>query len=186
VANRYGLIVGLHLSKKKAIADPENLDDLERLSQRFPRVRWALFHCARSYSAWALERATSRLRNIPNLWYETSSVCETDAFDALFSTADRKRVCYGSDDIGVGITRGKYFSWGHGWTQITADDTNFRKSHCDSRFTFVRYEMVRAIRRAARHARLSRREIEELFYDNAAALVDASRHDLEMELGSPG
>ena len=55
--NRYGLIVGLHVAKADAIADPENLEDLERMSARYPRLRWALFHCARSYSSWALEAA---------------------------------------------------------------------------------------------------------------------------------
>lgn len=175
VADRHGLIVGLHLSRKTAIADPLNLDDLERLAGRFPRVRWVLFHCARSYSFWAIERAAKRLRAIPNLWYETSSVCETDAFDALFSNLPIERICYGSDDFPVGVTRGKYIAYGYSWVQMDETNQSFRISHCDGRMTFVRYEMLRAMRAAARHAGLAREGIEALFHGNASRLVETVR-----------
>jgi glutamate-1-semialdehyde 2,1-aminomutase len=178
VANRYGLIIRMHLAKKAAIADRENLDDLERLTAKYPRVRWLLAHCARSYSAWPLERAAARLKNIPNLGYVSSSVCETDAFDALFSVADRKRICYGTDDFPVGVTRGKYVSYGSSWGEMNEKNQTLNKAHCDGRLTFVRYEMLRAMRRAARHASLSRVEIEDLFYNNAASLVEAARRDV--------
>ncbi|MFN0165362.1 MAG: amidohydrolase family protein [Bryobacteraceae bacterium] len=171
VANRFGLLIGLHLSKKRAISDPQNLDDLERLAARYPRVHWVLFHCARSYSAWALEKAAPRLRRIPNVWIESSSVCETDAFDALFTHIDPKRICYGTDDIGVGITRGKYVAWGRSWSNMDETNQTLLRSHCDGRFTFVRYEMLRAMRRAAGHARFTRAQVEDIFYNNAADLI---------------
>ena len=116
------------------------------MTEKYPRVRWVLYHCARTYSAWPLMKAASRLKNIPNLWYETSSVCETDAFYALFSSVDPKRICYGSDDLPVGVTRGKYVAWGYSWTQMDENNQTFNKAHCDGRMTFVRYEMLRAMR----------------------------------------
>lgn len=183
VANHYGLMIGLHISKAAAIADPENLDDLERLTGKYPRVRWMLFHNARSYSAWAIERAEKRLRNIPNLWYESSSVCETDAFDGLLSFVDPKRFCYGTDDLPIGVTRGKLIVWGHAWTDISQANAAFGVSHCDGRFTFVRYEMLRAMRRAAKHAGLTRSQIEDVFHNNADTLIEAIRTDLTTVLG---
>src|SRR5207302_8954777 len=68
VANHYGLMIMLHVAKKAAIADAENLADLERLTAKYPRVRWVLAHCARSYSNWALTLAAPRLKRIPNVW----------------------------------------------------------------------------------------------------------------------
>ena len=59
LADQRGLIIMMHLSKQDAIADPENLADLEGLSQRYPRVRWILAHCARSYSCWAIDNSVS-------------------------------------------------------------------------------------------------------------------------------
>jgi glutamate-1-semialdehyde 2,1-aminomutase len=183
VANRYGLMIGMHLSKSAGIADRDNLNDLERLTAHYPRVRWVLFHNARSYSAWPIERAASRLRNIPNLWYEGSSVCETDAFDAAFSLLDPKRYCYGTDDFPVGVTRGKYIAWGHGWAEMNLSNQSLSIGHCDGRFSFVRYEMLRAMRRAARHASFTPAQIEDIFYGNGASLVAAVRRDLNAALG---
>jgi len=183
VGNRYGLIVGLHVAKAEAIGDAENLEDLERMSARYPRLRWALFHCARSYSSWALEAAAPRLKNIPNVWYEGSSVCETDAFDALFSIADPSRVCYGSDDLSVGVARGKYIAYGRAWASMHEQNQNLNTDHCDGRMTFVRYEMLRAMKRAARHAGYGPAQIEKLFFHNAVRLIEDTRRDLDEALG---
>jgi hypothetical protein len=182
VGNRYGLIAGIHLSKQDAIADPENLDDLERFSARFPRLRWCLFHCARSYSDWPLAKAAPRLRNVPNVWYETSSVCESDAFDALFELAPRSRVSYGSDDLAVGASRGKYIAFGRGWVTMTESNQSFNTDHCDGRMTFTRYEMLRGMRRAARRARFTQQEIEDLFLHNAERLIADTRRELSAAL----
>lgn len=183
VANQYGLIMAVHLSKSLAISDPDNLNDLDRLTKKYPRVRWLLLHNARSYSAWAMEKAAPRLREIPNLWFESSSVCEADAFYATFSLLGTERFCYGTDDVPVGITRGKYIAWGYGWEQL--DEVNFtgKVKHCDGRFTFVRFEMLRALKRAAKYVGLSRAQVENIFFHNGERLVAAARADLEKTLG---
>jgi hypothetical protein len=183
VGNRYGLIVGLHLSKPDAIADEDNLADLERLSGKFPRLRWCLFHCARSYSYWPLEKAAPRLRQIPNVWSDTSSVCETDAFDALFETLPPSRICYGSDDLAVGVTRGKYVAYGRAWVSVHERNQTFNTDHCDGRMTFTRYEMLRGMKRAARHARWDGPQLQALFHGNAERLIEETRRGLKAALG---
>lgn len=174
VADRRNLIVMMHLAKKDAIADPENLADLERLCERYPNARWVLAHCARSYSAWPIERAGPRLRRLPNVWFDTSSVCESDAIDALIDSVGVGRVMYGSDDLPVGVLRGKYVAFGYAWTYISPSNQSFDLSHCDGRMTFTRYEQTRAMRRAAKRQGLTRVEIEGLFHDVAANLVATS------------
>jgi len=183
VANQYGLIMSVHLSKRAAISDPENLDDLARLSRAYPRVRWMLLHNARSYAAWAMERAAARLRDIPNVWLESSSVCEADAFYATFTLLGVNRFCYGSDDIPVGITRGKYIAWGYGWDQLDGNKFPVKVTHCDGRMTFVRYEMLRAIKRAAKYAGLSKAQLDGIFHGNGNRLVAEAQADLGRALG---
>ncbi len=79
LADRHGLIVMLHLARA-AIADPENIADLEpprgSASQREVDSR----PLAES-SAWPIERVAGRLRGLPNVWFDTSSVCESDAIE---------------------------------------------------------------------------------------------------------
>lgn len=172
VADRFGLMIMLHMAKSRAIADPENLADLERLTTKYPRVQWVLAHCARSYYDRPLLEAAERLERMDNLWYEISSVCDSDAMDALLSVAGPDRVMYGSDDLTVGVTRGKYITFGVAWTELNERNSGeLNLSHCDGRLTFVRYESLRAFRRACRRHGYGPKEIRRLFHDNAAALI---------------
>lgn len=54
----------------------------------------------------------------------------------------------------------------------------FNTDHCDGRMTFVCYEMLRAMRRAARNQRMTRNQIEDVFFNNAARLVEDVWSDL--------
>ncbi len=175
VVNQFGYVVMLHMSKRRAIADPQNLADLERLTKAYPRVKWILAHCARSYYDRPLLKAADRLRNIPNLWYEISSVCDTDAMDVLLDIAGVDRVMYGSDDLSVGVERGKYLTFGHAWCYLNETNQRFDLSHCDGRMTFTRYESLRAFRRACRRHGYSRGDVAKLFCDNARKLVERLR-----------
>ena len=149
VAHRHGLLITLHLSKRDAIADRANIDDLLRLTAQYPGVKWILAHCARSYSAWVIERAVTLLRGLPNVWYDTSSVCESDVMVALMAGVGSDRVMYGSDDLPVGVARGKYIAFGYAWAFLSEKNHALELSHCNPRMTFVRYEQLRAMRRAA-------------------------------------
>lgn len=180
VADRRGLLIMMHVSKPDAIADPENIEDMVRLSARYPNARWILAHCARSYSAWAIEKAGPFLRDLPNVWYDTSSVCESDAIDALYTAVGPGRVMYGSDDIPVGVLRGKYVSFGRGWAYLSEKNQSLNLSHCDGRMTFTRYEQLRAMRQAARRVGLSEQQNREVFHDTAAALVKSVRESLSL------
>lgn len=177
LADRHGLLIMMHLSKRDAIADADNIADLLRLTGKYPRAKWVLAHCARSYSAWAIEAAASRLRSLPNVWYDTSTVCEADAIDALFHAVGPDRVMYGTDDM-IGPLRGKYITFGRAWSYLGEDNHSLALGHCDGRMTFIRYEMLRAIRRAAGRAGLDATTRRALFHDTARSLVDGVRAGL--------
>lgn len=177
LADRLGLVIMMHLSKRQAVADPDNIAEILRLSEKYPNSKWVLAHCARSYSAWAIEAAAERLRGLPNVWYDTSSVCEADAFDALYTGVGADRVMYGSDDM-IGPMRGKYISFGYAWACLTPDNHGLNTSHCDGRMTFIRYEQLRAMKRGARRVGLSQTQRRALFHDTARDLVDGVRAGL--------
>lgn len=183
LADKLGLIIMMHISKRDAIADPENVEDILRLSDKYPGVKWILAHCARSYSAWALEKSASRLRGLPNVWYDTSSVCESDAMDALYTGVGLDRVMYGSDDM-IGPMRGKYIAFGRSWSLLNEHNHDLRLSHCDGRMTFIRYEQLRAMKRGVRQVGLDEAQRQALFHDTAKGLVDAARADVKAALGT--
>ena len=172
IADRYGLIILMHISKRDAIADRENIDDIKWLSAKYPRAKWILAHCARSYSAWAIEQAAAEIRDLPNVWYDTSTVCESDALDALYTGVGVDRVMYGSDDM-IGPMRGKYVAFGKAWSYLSPTNHAMSLAHCDPRMTYIRYEQLRAMKRGARQIGLSNAQREALFYGTARALVDS-------------
>ncbi len=177
IADRFGLVIMMHLSKRAAIADPDNIAEINRLSDAYPRARWILAHCARSYSAWAIEAAAAAIRGLPNVWYDTSTVCESDALDALYTGVGVDRVMYGSDDM-IGPMRGKYITFGNAWSFLSPENHDLRLGHCDPRMTYIRYEQLRAMKRGARQIGLSPVQRKALFHDTARALVDAARADI--------
>jgi amidohydrolase family protein len=176
LADRRGLMIMLHMAKAKACADPENLADLQRLSSKYPRVCWILAHCARSFTPYPIEKAGPQLRQLPNVWIETSAVCESASFSALFEGFGTERVLYGADNPRVGMARGKYSSVGRGWLALDEGMIRFRGPNpTDLRLTFYGYESLRALRYAAGWAKLSKEQIQAIFYDNAAKLIQDVR-----------
>ena len=175
VADRLGLLIMMHVSKRDAIADPDNIRDMVRLSAKYPRAKWILAHCARSYSAWAIEKAAAHLRDLPNVWYDTSTVCESDSLDALYNGVGLDRIMYGSDDM-IGPMRGKYITFGRAWAYLSSENHNLALSHCDNRMTFIRYEQLRAMKRGARHLGLTTAQRQALFHDTARNLIDSVRN----------
>lgn len=178
VADELGLLIMMHLSKPDGIADSQNLDDLERLTVEYPNAKWILAHCARAYSNWPIERASGRLRDMPNTWFDTSSVCESDAIAALIRCVGIDRVMYGSDDVPVGVLRGKYISFGYGWAYLSESNHSVNLAHCDGRMTFTRYEQLRAMKRAAEAVGLSDSDRQAMFSDNAEQLIALARSGL--------
>lgn len=174
IADQHGLILMLHLAKRDAIADPSNIDDLVRLTSKYSNAKWILAHCGRSYSAWAIERAAASLRGLPNVWYDVSSVCESDAIGALMSSVGPERVMYGSDSLPVGVDRGKYITFGYAWAFLSERNHSLELSHCNPQMTFVLYEQLRAMRRASLRLGLARAQVEDIFCNTAAKLVKSA------------
>ena len=172
VADDLGLRIILHLARRGACADEENLADLARLTKEYPRVQWQLAHCARAFAPWIIERAVGRLREMPNICYDVSAVCDVSVFWILFKRERIKRIFFGSDGVEAGFAHGKYFAFGRGWTHVYDDDIRrLSVAHCESEPTLVVYESLRAIRRAADMAGLSTDDVKKLFSENASNLI---------------
>ena len=186
VANRYGLLVTLQLSKRCGVAAPDNIADLEALAARYPDVKWIMAHCARAFYAQPLDRVGQRLARMDNVFFDTAAVCEYGSYDALLQCVGPRRIVYGSDDLPACADRGKYISWGEAWIHFNEDMLKARGTpdHCDPSMTFIRYEVLRALCRAIRRHGLGREEIAAIFHDTAARLTAAARTSVSNTSGS--
>lgn len=170
VANELGLWVTMHLSRFHGCADEANLADLAEFTQkRYPRIRWILAHCARSFTYWPIREAIDRLRDLPNLWYDVSAVTDIRPLITLFSREDRRRILYGSDGVDATYFRGQYAALGRAWQYVDTSRYDLKFPHCDGRPILAIYEQLLAMKQAAELAQWSRDDIEHLFWGNAAA-----------------
>ena len=177
LADERGLWVTMHLSRPGGCADEENLADLEEYTtRRYPRIKWILAHCARSFTYWPIREAIDRLREMPNIWYDLSAVTTMPPFLTLFRKEDLKRIFYGSDGVDSAFFHGKYVPFGRYWYQVEPDEAHFSFAHTDARPVLCIYEQIMAMKQAAEIAGLSRDDIEGIFWRNAleAFEIDAS------------
>lgn len=168
VANDKGCWVTMHLSRAQGCADAANLDDLaEYTTKRYPRIKWILAHCARSFTYYPIQEAVDRLRDMPNIWYDLSAVTTLYPFIVLFTKENLKRIFYGSDGIDSAFFHGKYVTFGRYWFQVYPDQQDFSDAHTDARPILCIYEQVLAMKQAADAAGLSKDDLEGVFWRNA-------------------
>ena len=169
LANELGLWVTLHLARSDGGGDKQNLDDLqEYTTKRYPKIKWILAHCARSFTYYPIRQGIDRLRDMPNIWYDLSAVCDPLAFITLFGKENKKRLFHGSDSIDAVHFRGRYVVFGRAWQYLDADKINLKYPHCDYRPILCVYEQFLAMKLAAEVVGLSKSDIQDIFWGNAA------------------
>lgn len=178
LANHHGWWVTLHLSRFDGCADPHNLNDLEEYtSRRYPRIRWILAHCARSFTYWPIRQAVDRLRDLPNIYYDTSAVTDVRPYVTLLTREDTRRIFWGSDGVGAAFFHGHYAALGRSWQHFDADRGCLQFPHCDGRPILAVYEQLMSLKFATEIAGLSREEIEGIFWRNAVAALGIGEED---------
>ncbi|MBM84113.1 MAG: hypothetical protein CMJ78_26465 [Planctomycetaceae bacterium] len=169
LANHHGWWVTMHLSRFDGCADTANLEDLEEYTtKRYPNIKWQLAHCARSFTYWAIQNAVDRLRDMPNIFYDTSAVTDVRPYITLLTKEDPQRVFWGSDGVGAAFFHGHYAALGRSWQHYDADQGGLKFPHTDARPILSVYEQLLSLKFAAEVAGLSREQVEGVFWRNAA------------------
>ncbi|MBS10567.1 MAG: hypothetical protein CME19_03045 [Gemmatimonadetes bacterium] len=186
LANDLGCWVTMHLSRSQGCADEHNLNDLaEYTTKRYPRIKWILAHCARSFTYYPIQQAVDRLRDMPNIWYDLSAVTTLRPFITLFQKEKLERIFYGSDGIDSAFFHGKYVPFGRYWFQVYPDNAGFSMAHTDARPILCIYEQLLAMKQAAEVAELSAEDIEGIFWRNAVTALEIERTQPEPKTLEP-
>ena len=172
LANERGLWVTMHLSRHHGCADQHNLDDLEEYTtKRYPNIKWLLAHCARSFTYWPIQQAVERLREMPNVHYDTSAVTDVRPYITLLTKEDTRRIFWGSDGVFAAFFHGFYAALGRAWQHYDADRGGLQFPHCDGRPILSVYEQLLSLKFAAEIAQLSGDQIEGIFWRNATTAL---------------
>lgn len=175
MANDLGLWVTMHLSRFHGCADELNLKDLHEFTgSRYPKIKWILAHCARSFTYWPIRQAIDRLRDMPNIWYDVSAVTDVRPMITLFSRENPSRIFYGSDGLDATYFRGQYVALGRAWQGLDVARYDLQFPHCDGRPILAIYEQLLSMKQAAEIAQWRDDDVQNVFWRNAAKAFGVS------------
>ena len=172
LANKYGLAITLHVSKTRGMADEDNLNDIIRLTKEYPKCQFILAHCGRCFITPNMKDALKKLPVCDNLWLDTSAVCDLGVFLYLFDQYDRTKILFGMDGVSPVAFRGSYVRLGMGWHVCMTDHVRRPGGQDINNATIAAYESLCAMLHAANFCKLSDKELNDLFFENAAGLFN--------------
>lgn len=169
VAHELGLTITLHMVRDRALADPINQATIRCYCERYPNMRLILAHAARGFNPWHTIEGIESLRGLRNVWCDTSAVTEAGAFEAIVDVLGHERLLYGTD-FHVSHMRGRCIAIGDSFHWFYAEEMDLAEKHINLQPVLIGLESLRSLFLALKRLRLNARQIEAIFYDNAAAL----------------
>ena len=182
-----GGIIMLHIPRPKRLKDPVNLAQLQEIMAEFPKLKLILAHVGRAYTQQDIGDAFDILDTMPNLYYDFSANCCEAAITEVLRHAGTKHVMYGTD---MPILRMRTHRIEENGTYINlvppgmygdpSQDPHLREVSPEEaeKITFFLYEELLAFKRACTTLNLSRQDVEDVMYNNAAALVESARRSI--------
>ncbi len=165
IADRLGLLIMLHIVRRRSLADPDNQRYLRDYCRRFPGAKLVLAHAARGFCGAHTVEGIHSLRGLDSVYFDTSAVCEAHPLEAILRMFGVSRLLYGSD-FPIAQLHGKAVSVGdsYHWLYAGADGG-------PGKVTLVGIEALLALRQACRTLGLADGDVERLFAANARQLL---------------
>lgn len=170
VADAHELTITLHMVRQRAMADPVNQRQLRDYSARYPNVRWILAHAARGFNVYDLQEGIDSIRDLENMFCDTSAITEAAALSTVIKSFGTQRVMYGSD-FPVSHLRGRCVTLADSFLWLSPENVDGKAPYGEVNMCWVGVESVRAHRLACHQLGLADAEIEDLFHNNAVRLL---------------
>mgnify|MGYP005782331085 CR=1 FL=1 len=178
VMEECGGVVMLHISRPARLRDPLNLAQLMEIEERYPHIRLIVAHIGRAYAPEDLGDAFEILGRSKNMAFDFSANTLDEAMAACIRAVGPERLLFGSD---MPITKmrmyrvtenGVYYNVvPRGLYGDVSEDPHMRETEDADRMTLFMYEELRAFKRCAQRLGLSRENIRDIFYGNAARVL---------------
>jgi hypothetical protein len=175
VADELGLVVLLHVPRSGRLADPVVQRGVRWLSETWPGAKIVLAHCGRCYLPAEMARALHSVRDLPNVYLDTSMVMDESVLRMVFDAMDSTRVLFATD-FPVAAMKGRRVRVMDHWVDIVVGQepaSAFRVPADGIRATFMALEIAYAVRSAAERSGLSAERIAGVFYGNGMAVLQS-------------
>jgi len=186
VIDKLGLIVMLHIPRKDRFKDPVNQQQILEIHDKYKDVKLIIAHVGRAYCNDDLGDSFEVLKGADRLLYDFSANTNSWIFEQLIKAVGTKRILFGSD-LPILRMRMKRIEKDGIYVNIvpkgiygdTSGDKNMAEAEGDEaeKLTFFMYEEIKAFRKASEAASLSRKDVEDVFYNNAVNLINSVSPD---------
>lgn len=173
-SQEYGLILLIHIPRAGRLNDRRNIEEIKAIGKKYPNIKIILAHAGRSYCYSDIKDSIEYLKEVKNLYVDTAMINSFPVNKVLIEELGSERILYGSD-LPIAIFKGKNIDINNRHYFVTNTHKAWSLSSEEMRldsFTFFIYEIIRAIRVAAKSLNLSKEDIDNIFYLNAKRLIE--------------
>jgi predicted TIM-barrel fold metal-dependent hydrolase len=181
--NELGMIVMLHIPRDGRLRDPVNLEQMLEIERRYPGVKLIIAHVGRAYCEEDMGDSLAVLgRETRNMLFDFSANTNAVVFAELIRRIGPRRILFGSDLPIVRMRchriceQGRYINLvPKGLYGDVSVDSHMREvdGPAAETITFFLYEEILAFKAAARETGLTQQDVANVFFHNAARLLDA-------------
>ena len=169
VADDEGLVITLHLVKYRAVADPVNIHWIRHYCETFPDMKMILAHSARGFQPQHNLDGLGQLTGLDNLYFDCSANCECIAHQSIMRMMGHEKLMYGSD-FPVCHTRGRSLGAADTFLWLSEETPVWGERHTKIDPVLVGLEHLRSLKWACWSERLTDRQVDDIFWNNAAKL----------------
>ena len=173
VAHEEGWCITLHMVKSRAVADPANIACIRRYCEKYPNMKLILAHSARGFQPAHNLEGLPLLKGLDNLYFDTSANCEPIAHQAIMRIIGHDKLMYGSD-LPISHMHGRSLSAADSFVWLYKDTPVWGEKHSAIDPVMVGLEHIRSLKWACWAERLSDAQVEDVFWNNAAKLLDVT------------
>jgi glutamate-1-semialdehyde 2,1-aminomutase len=170
LANQYGLMITLHMVLPRALAEPENQAYIRQHCERYPKAKLILAHAARGFCGRHTVEGIDSLRGLDNVFFDTSAICEPEAFEAILKVFGPTRLLFGSDFC-VTEMRSRCVNLADGFLWLESLNPDYSQSQF-AQPTLLGIESLLALKQACTNQHLNDSDVEEVFCLAARRLLD--------------
>lgn len=172
LSDQRGLVIMLHMVLPRALAEPANQSYIRSRCERYPNAKLILAHAARGFCGRHTVEGIDSLRGLDNVFFDTSAVCEPEAFEAILKTFGPTRLFFGADFC-VTEMRSRCVNLADGFLWLDELKPDFTRSRF-ARPTLLGVESLLALKQACTNQHLTDGDVEEVFCFGARRLLGLS------------
>lgn len=189
--NRHGMMLMLHIPRNGRLGDPVNIAQMLEIEERYPELRVVYAHIGRAYCPEDFGDAFEILKNTKHLMIDFSATTQEEAMYKALEAVGPKRILFGSD-LPILRMRMKRICEGGRYINIVpqglygdiSGDPNMREASDKEKgqLSFFMYEELRAFLRAATRIGLKKKQLDQVFYENAKEVINRTSKSLYGEV----